>query len=175
MSESYWGLLWSSFIRILGPFGSLIAIALAFTFWYFLPGQTVQLAVALPILIVLLMLIMTLFDTSRKMNGIRLPRIIMSQKEQNSDYLSCILEPSELFSENIAVSFYYAPPNSFERLIGVGQVDLIRTDKKIQVKLVKPVEVYEEIINGLINNNENIRRNVYIKPSIPLSYLGNGG
>jgi hypothetical protein len=178
MNDIYLDLLWSSFKRIFGPVGAWIAIALAFIFWCFLPSQSVQLSVALPVLIVLVMLVMTLFDANRELiainvaekNKIKLPRIISSQTEQGS--IGCLLEPSDLFSEDIAVSFYYAPSGSFERRIGVGHVELIRTsDKKIQVKLIQPVEGYAEIINGLANNDENILKDVLIKPNIPRSYL----
>jgi hypothetical protein len=122
---------------------------------------------------------MTLSDATiraAEKNRIKLPKILNSQVDQISGYINCLLEPSELFSEDIAVSFYYAPPGSFEVLIGVGHVGLIRTlDKKIQVRLIRPVDAYVDIIRSLANNNENIRKNVYIKPTVQKVYLGKGG
>lgn len=142
--------------------------------------MSLVLALAMPILLMGAIIVMTLLDATnelfkintRETNKIKLPNVLTSIKEKNNNYIKCLLEPSELFSEDIAVSFYYAPPDSFEVHIGIGHVELIRMqDRKIQVLLVQSVEGYDAVIEGLANNNETIRKNVYIKPNVPRSYI----
>lgn len=177
--EKYLSLLWSSFRRIYGPLITIISIPLAIIIWIYCPDYSVKLAAIVPLTIFLMTIIVILLDftitattTITSLEKNQMPRILLAQKVQDRVQINCLLEPSELFSEGIAVSFFYAPPNNFEVLIGVGYVANINRDRKIQVLLTNPASGYEEQILGLINHNELIIRNVYIKPSVPRSYLG---
>jgi hypothetical protein len=71
------------------------------------------------------------------------------------------------------VSFYYIDGN-FEVRIGIGQVILIQRDGKVQVLLDIPSQGYEEILDGFGNNNENIKKKIYIKPNMNIDMLVKG-
>jgi len=68
------------------------------------------------------------------------------------------------------VSFYH-DDGDFETLIGLGIVEHIREDKRIQVKIVAPAAGYEDIMEKLKRNEAQILRSVIVKPHVPQSYL----
>ena len=67
------------------------------------------------------------------------------------------------------VSFYHDDGN-FETLIGVGIVEHVREDKRIQVKIVAPATGYEQVMDLKASQSEVIKK-VSVKPHIPQSYL----
>jgi hypothetical protein len=68
------------------------------------------------------------------------------------------------------VSFYY-DDGDFEALIGLGIVEHIREDKRIQVRIVAPASGYEEIMERFKRNEAQVIKNVTVKPHVPQSYL----
>lgn len=161
-------LIWASFIKVQAIVGG--SIVLSGLFWIFTPETMISSKIAIPILILMILIVITLtnatyesFNLSRKI----LPSILYSGKP-NQQSLSCLLEPSELFSQNSLVSFYFRGDDDFEVLIGIGKVEIIREiDEKIQIVLLKSNPIYEEIIRRLENNDHGIRNKIQIKPSIP--------
>ena len=83
----------------------------------------------------------------------------------------CLLEPSEFFSYDTLVSFYYIDDEEFEQLVGIGTVVNIQENKLIQVELTNPVEGYEGIVKKLANNDAHALKKTVVKPSIPKKYL----
>lgn len=83
----------------------------------------------------------------------------------------CLLSPSDLFSFNALVTFYYFH-GGYERPIGfVEVVNIQDTNKIIQVELNYILKGQEEIVEKLIQNNANCLRKVYIKPIILKKYF----
>lgn len=68
------------------------------------------------------------------------------------------------------VSFYYDDGN-FETLIGLGIVEHIREDKRVQVRIIAPATGYEEIMERLKRSESEVIKKVTVKPQVPESYL----
>jgi hypothetical protein len=169
MKESYRSLVWSSFKQVNGPIASALSIPSAILVWIYLPTQNVPLSYIVIFGYFVIIIIYTLIETTHKLfeaNKVELPRIINSKRDQTMGNIICVLEPSNLFSQGILVSFYYVSDDEFEICIGTGKVILIHRDGKVQVSLERPTSGYEEILEGFGNNNENIKKRIYIKPNI---------
>ncbi len=174
--ESFIGLLWHGFLDIQGPVLWLMTFGLAVAFRLFPLRTTISVDWALPAGLFLLVIMLTLaktayglFESASK----GLPRLIVVQARKIGDEkptFLCLLEPSELFSHGITVSFYYDDGN-FEALIGLGIVEHIREDKRIQVKIVAPATGYEEIMDRLKRSESEVIKKVTVKPYVPESYL----
>ena len=174
--NSFIGLLWHSFLDIKGPVLWLITLALAISFRLFPLKATISLDWGIPIVAFLLVIVLTLGKTAYELfeSASRgLPKLIVVQQRRIEDEepsFLCLLEPSELFSHGIMVSFYHDDGN-FETLIGLGIVEHIRDDKRIQVKIVAPVTGYEEIMEQLKRSESEVIKKVTVKPNVPESYL----
>lgn len=174
--KSFIGLLWHSFLDIKGPVLWLITFALAFLFRIFQLNTTVSLDWGLPLVLILLVVVVTigkaaydLFETASK----GLPKLIVVQQHKIGNEMPsflCLLEPSELFSHGIMVSFYHDDGN-FETLIGLGIVEQIREDKRIQVKIIAPTTGYEELMERLKRSESEVMKRIIVKPNVPESYL----
>jgi len=176
MKETFGELLLSSFIQVSGPLVSSISFFCAILFWVFLPNKSISLVYVVIIGLGAFIFILTLVRatyTSFNLSRIELPRIIDSKRDRITGNILCVLEPSILFSQGILVSFYYIDGN-FEVRIGIGQVILIQRDGKVQVLLDIPSQGYEEILDGFGNNNENIKKKIYIKPNMNIDMLVKG-
>lgn len=156
----------------------VVGIALAIFLWLFPPKTNIPLWLALLIGILALTAIVTfastayeIFITSKQFFS--LPRVIRSKRitvtNQGID-LIFILEPSELFSYDSVVSFYYLD-DDFEMLIAIGRVSNIQQDRKLQVEVTNYVIGYEEIFNKLKNNDSTALKRTRVKPNISKAYL----
>lgn len=177
MKETFGALLFSSFRQVFGPIVSIISILIAFLFWIFAPDKSISLIYVVIIGLIVFIFILTLVQTtytSFKLSKTDLPHIIESKKDLRTSQILCVLEPSILFSQGIIVSFYYID-GSFEVNIGIGQVILIQRDGKIQVLMSIPIQGYDKILDGLGNNNESIKKSIYIKPNMDYDMMVRGG
>jgi len=174
MKETFGSLLWSSFRQIYGPIVSVLSVFFAMLFWVFLPITSTPLIYLVIIGLITFIIILTLGQatyTSFKTSQKELPRVINSKTDQKTGNIICVLEPSILFSQGIAVTFYYVSDDEFEIRIGIGQVILIQRNGKIQVLLDRPISGQEAILEGLGNNNDIIKNRIYIKPSMNIDML----
>lgn len=175
MKNSFWGLVWLNFLKVQGVLLSAIGIGL----WFFTPQTTISLG--LVILIVILGLVITLtfastayelFTTSKQL--FPLPRVLLSKKitakNQRIDFIF-LLEPSELFSNDALVSFYYFGDDKFEQLIAIGRVRNIQQDTKVQVEIIYSISGCEDILNKLEQNDIITLKKTRVKPNIPKAYL----
>jgi len=106
-----------------------------------------------------------------------LPRVLMAKrvswKGQGSTIL-CVLEPSELFSNDTLISFYYKD-DVCEGFIGYGTVINIQEDKKIQVTLEQILSEDDEMIQKLANNDSSLLGKIIIKPYISNRFFNKTG
>lgn len=175
MGQNFWGLIWSSFLRIngvlIGVFGILITVFL----WLFSPKVNIPLGVALPILIIFIIFMLTLLNVAYESFNLSkriLPKVLLGKK-QGAQVL-CLLEPSELFSHGTLASFYYIE-DFFEQLIGIGTVTNVQEDGKIQVTMDIPTEGYEDIVEKLQQNDAGVLNKIRVKPNIPSNYYNKSG
>lgn len=177
MLKNFWHLIWLSFLKVQGVVSVIGAIILAFILWYIKPNGLISIGIILPIMIICLIIVITLVNAayiSFKASRHPLPKVIVSRKPptnfQDARAL-CLLEPSELFSYNMFVSFYFIDSDNFERLIGIGEVVNIQKDSKIQVILGYAVEGYDSIITSLTRNDSSIVKKIFVRPNAPINYL----
>jgi hypothetical protein len=64
------------------------------------------------------------------------------------------------------ISFYYTDEDGFEVLIGEGVVKNVQSDQKIQTVLDQPEAGYQNVLDGLANNDLKIIQRIKVKPSI---------
>jgi hypothetical protein len=170
MKRNFSSLIWSSFLKIGGVPTAIIALVVTVAAWLFSPNINIPLGVALPVLILCIMAILTFANAANesfKMSERILPKIVYGTTFQEK--VLCLLEPSEFFSHDTLVSFYYIE-NSFEKLIGIGTVINIQEDGKIQVSMTNPVEAFDDVITKLGLNDNTILNNTKVKPNIPRTY-----
>jgi hypothetical protein len=174
--KSFPGFLWQNFLQIQGPLLWLITFSLAILFRIFPLKQSLSLDWIIPAFLALLVVILTVGKATYELFQLGfpgLPKLILVKESRIGDQpptFHCVLEPSELFSYGITVAFYYDDGN-FETLIGVGIVEHIREDRRIQVQIIAPAEGYEELLDRVKRNDSEVVRNVTVKPHVPQSYL----
>lgn len=176
-TDSFKTFVWRSFkksyvlyMTILGFVGSII-------FWIFKPDGTVELKYAVTILFIILITLLTFIHLSYSLYKSRNPQLpaIIFGREPYGIFVNtkgiCLLEPSDLFSYDSFVSFYYIGDEQFEQQIGIGSVVNIQDNKRIQVVIEEIFEGQENIVERLKNNDKSIMSKVIVKPNIPKSYL----
>jgi hypothetical protein len=174
MKKSFWGLVWSNFLRIQGVLLSAIGIAL----WFFTPQTSISLGLVLLVVILALVITLTFASTAYELfnkskDFFSLPRVIFTRKivaNNQRQFLIFLLESSELFSNDTLVSFYYFD-DDFEQLIAIGRVINIQQNSKIQVEVIYPLSGHEEIFKRLENNDANALKKTRVKPNIPKAFL----
>lgn len=84
----------------------------------------------------------------------------------------CVLTPSPLFIFGSITSIYYYE-NEYERLIGLGRVSNIQENLKIQVEVIKvlDIDVNQSIFDSISNNDNTKLSKIIIKPNVSLDYL----
>jgi hypothetical protein len=174
--KTFPGLLWRSFLDIKGPLLWLITFALAVLFRLSPLKASIALDWGIPLVLILVVVILTLGKSAYELFEFAfkgLPKILVVQQEnigEEEPSFLCLLEPSELFSHGIMVSFYHDDGN-FETLIGLGIVQHIREDKRIQVKIITAATGYEEIMERLKGSESEVIKKITVKPNVPESYL----
>ena len=174
--KSFLGFLWMSFLQIQGPVLWLITFSLAILFRIFPINKSLSLDWEIPAFLALLVIVLTLTKAGYELFEFgfqRLPKLLVVKESQIGDRpptFHCVLESSELFSYGITVAFYYDDGN-FETLIGIGIVEHIREDKRIQVQIIAPAEGHEELMDRVKRNDNEVVRNVTVKPHVPQSFL----
>lgn len=176
MRKSFLGLIWSNFLRVQVVVIGGVSIVLAFLLWHFSPSKNIPLGLALPIGVLCVVLILILGFAGHeafKMSKRVLPRVILGRKSPTGNQKArvlCLLEPSEFFSYDALVSFYYID-EGFEELIGIGRVLNIQEDGRIQVIMTHSRTVREETAKKLGENNVDVLKKTIVKPSVPKSIL----
>ncbi len=195
VKETFWDTLWSSYqalngllLTVLVPLivGALLFIFSEMVFW-----SKVALSLGALLCVVLLVLLLTFFDAARKnykgyaeaqrkYEDVKervtnpLPRIIHSRASapHEASELVCLLEPSELFSQDNLVSFYDVGDEGLEVLIGVGVVEIVQAaDRKIGVSLTFAIEAYRDKVDKLKANDAAALTRTRVKPTVPRQYL----
>lgn len=195
LKDSFWDTLWDSYKAVNGPFITVVVPVAVSVVLFLITGVgfwwKVALSVGALLCVALFILLLALFDAARKnYKGYAeaqekyeeanerlqnpLPRILQSRASGPREPFEvvCLLEPSELFSQDNLVSFYDVGDEGLEVLIGVGAVQNVQTlDKKIQVALTWPADGYQEQVNELKGNNAAALKRTRVKPTVPRQYL----
>jgi hypothetical protein len=200
MKDNFWGLIWSSFLDIQGILIGFLGVVITIVLSRFPVKTNIPLDLAIVILFFILLLIVTLFkaasksfseykkakaefeklkirngELEAKVNRRLLPKILFARQPQGKTGLEieCLLENSELLSNNTFISFYYTGEDEFERLIGTGVVITVQANGKIQALMDKPVSAYQDILEQLARNDAKILDRTVVKPSITRDMMQN--
>ncbi len=173
MKNSFWGLIWQSFLDIQGIPLSVFGIFISILLSRFPVTTSISLDLVIVIGLVFILLILTLIkalDTivreyQRIENDI-IPKIQVVKQDPTTKSPICLLEFSEIFGVNLSISFYYTDEDGFEILIGEGFIKNIQRDGKIQAVLDKPQQDYQEVIDKLANNDQKILEKTVVKPGV---------
>jgi hypothetical protein len=194
MKNNFWGLIWSSFneiqgvlLGLLGFIGSIVLLRYPFNTSIPLDLVIVVSFFTLLLIATLLMAVNTLLRQNRKLESdikqlqevkqtleteIKqrlIPKIVRIQKKSSGEIVF-LLEPSELFAYDIYISFYYTDDDGFENLIGIGFVNVIQNNGKVQAILDQPDSNYQNIIDALDRNDPKLIEKIIIKPSAPRNF-----
>lgn len=177
MRDSFWGLIWESFLEIQGVLVGFLGVIVSLLAWRFQPQTKISLPLVITIVIFTLIVIITLgkavdkaFKKYKKIKQSLIPRILYAEKEKSKDVF-CLLKESNLFATDLMVSIFYTDENDVERLIGIGYVRNVQTDRKIQVVIDQPISVYQDILDNLSNNNQTVLDKVIVRPGITKNSL----
>jgi hypothetical protein len=181
MKNSFWGLIWFSLIAVLPSWvGVVIAFALTFITWKIPPNTPTPVYWIVLILIIAILIISiclkatnTAFEEYQKLRRRNIPSILFVQKEQNTGFIICLLEYSELFAQDMMISAYYTNKDDIEILIATGFIKNIQSNGKIQVILDQAIPGYQEIIEKFIKNDKSIIDKTIIKPGFKRDILNN--
>jgi hypothetical protein len=174
MRETFGHLLWESFRRVWGVPAVVLALILTVVFWFYPPATQLPLGPVVIVFICSFIILAVFADLAYRASTrlIRpLPKVVHGRGPIGNEILLCLLEPSELFSYNLAVSFYFIDNSGFERLIGIGGVLNIQEDRRIQVALTDAAAGQDEVLDLLRQNDANVLSRMRIKPSIPHEYF----
>jgi hypothetical protein len=200
MKDNFWGLIWCSFLEIQGILIGFMGVVITILLTRFPVKTNIPIDLAIVILFFMLLLIATLFSATykgfdkykknkillnnltmlnneleAKVNRRWLPKILLAQQPQGKTgvEIECLLENSELFSNDTFISFYYTGEDKFERLIGTGVVVTVQVNGKIQALMDRRVNGYEDILEKLARNDATILDRTVVKPSITREMIQN--
>jgi hypothetical protein len=172
--------IWEGFRQAQGVLSTIGAIIIAFLFWQFTPNTNLPLYIIMPSWIILILIIMALIFSLLYLYGSNnpsLPKVVYSRSSSNrtgngnqNTTIDCLLEPSDLYSYDSYVSFYFKDPSGFEQDIGLGCVTNIQDDKKIKATLLYPHTGQDDVIDKLRNNDSSIQKCVIVKPVVSKAY-----
>ena len=172
--ESYFYLLWDSFLTSFSAIvGGLLGI-FAFVSWILKPEQSIPLSVCILFVgfLVFLLLVFIKFST-----------ILYNNKKQKCTVL-CIREPyknvnlegsvmalttyADYFTENGLVTIFYLE-DDFERKIGIGRIVNIQENKKVQILIYSIDPEFSR--EKLLSNSKELLEKLLVKPIVKLDYL----
>lgn len=191
MKNSFWELIWSSFLEIQGFIVGFLGVMVSLLAWVLSSKTQISLALVITIAVFTLIIVITLFQAAYKafrqtkkleseieklkqdnqklefaINQRIIPTILITRKDPKTQLLICLLEFSETFGINLSVSFYYTDEDGFEIFIGEGFIKNIQRDGKVQAILDKPQTDYQEVIDKLANNEQKILDKTVVKPGV---------
>lgn len=174
MKDNFWGRIWSSFREIQNFWYGFLGVVLAILFSVVSGKVTIPLYVLIIVVTVFILITSTLFNAYEKAYKeylrVRHPEILQVTIDIRTQNIVCLIENSELFATNSMVSFYYKDENSFESLIAIGYVKNIQLDGKAQIVIERSYSTYQDILDGLKNNNPQIIERFFVRPGIPRDF-----
>lgn len=200
MKDNFWGLIWCSFLEIQGILIGFMGVVITILLTRFPVKTNIPIDLAIVILFFMLLLIATLFSAASKgfnkykknkillnnltmrnneleakVNSRCVPKILLAQQPQGKTgvEIECLLENSELLSNDTVISFYYTGEDEFERLIGTGVVVTVQANGRIQALMDRRVNAYEDILEKLARNDATILDRTVVKPSITRAMMQN--
>lgn len=196
MRDSFWGLIWQSFLEINGILLGFLGVIVSLITWSFLLKTQISLNLVVIVFIFLVIMIITLleavykaFKQSKKLeseiNKLQeynqelelaihrriIPKIVYVKKEETTGFILCLLEKSDLFATDLVISIFYTDEYGFEALIGVGYIKNVQNDGNIQALITQPNEIYQDILDQLASNNQRILDKIVIRPGVSKSSL----
>ncbi len=176
MKESFWGLVWQSFDKVQGIIFGIFSLIFAIILWNLSPDWRIEVfwvILVFPILFFISIAFGNLAYRLYKTQKNKLPKVLLGKELEMSDEESktiCLLGSSDLFSHNCVVSIYFNN-QGFEQLVGIGIVQNIQEDGKIQIIINYPIPSHKDIIEKISQNEGETIKNLIIKPHTSLEYL----
>lgn len=172
MKNNFWGLIWSSLLGIQSLVLGFLGFVASLLAWAFAGQTPIPLVVLFVIITIAILAIATLYkalqtalEEYHRVKQNIIPKILRVQKNANNNIL-CLLEASDLFAPLSMISLYYTDENDFEALIGVGFVESINNEKRIQVVIDEPKITYQNILDKLTNNDLTVMQKTRVSPSV---------
>jgi hypothetical protein len=162
---SFWAETYNSF-RATGGYVAVI-LGLALGVWAVIVPTPFQVDIrwVLGIFVVGYVVSATFLDLAKRSlsNADPIPKVILARKV--SEELLLLLAPSQSFGNNSVVSVYHQD-NDFEIFIGVGRVNTIQQDGRIQVLILDRIgrdDLWERICRPEVS----LLATLIVKPTIP--------
>lgn len=171
-ARSFPALLYDGFRRVQGFLIGVIGVVLTIAAWQIPSARAVPVAWVVPVGVVALLLIFTLWDAAYRAFSAAvhpLPRVrgrVKATPIFGSAIAILLLEPSALFSHDTIVSVYYIDEDGFERLTGIGRVLNIQGDGKIQVGITYLEPSLAETFEEATKSPARLQR-IIVKPNVP--------
>jgi hypothetical protein len=81
-----------------------------------------------------------------------------------------LLDPSELFVTDAAVSLYYMEEEDYEAMFGAGRVTTIQDNGLIQVGITYVVPERQSLLERVLANDATALKSLLVKPHMPMSF-----
>ncbi|MEB3160299.1 MAG: hypothetical protein VKL20_02430 [Synechocystis sp.] len=174
MKDNFWGRIWSSLGEVQNFWFGFLGVALSILFSVVSGKDSIPIFVFIILITISIFIISALFkaydSTYKDYQRLRHPTILGVSTDKKTASIICRIEASELFAINSLVSFYYIDDNEFESLIAVGYVKNIQRNKQAQVEIDVPDGTYQDILERLKNNDNQVIKRIFIRPTIPRNF-----
>ena len=178
MRDSFWGLIWESFLEIQGVLVGFLGVIVSLLAWRFQLQTQISLPLVMTIVIFTLIVIITLgkavdkaLKNYKSIKQGLIPKILYAKKEKSTGFIVCLLETTNLLATGLMISFFYRNEYGMEVSIGIGYVKNVQTDGKIQAVIDQPISVYQDILDNLSNNNQTVLDKVIVRPGITKNFF----
>ena len=172
--ESYFYLLWKTFLSSFSAITGIGGIILSIFFWIWKPEEKVQLSscVMIMLLIVFLFLVFIRFSinlySDKRQKCTVLTFIEPYGNFKSTDKVIALTTCIDYFTENGIVSIFYLE-NGFERQIALGKIINIQENKKVQILFFNIDSDFSS--EKLLKNNKDLLDKLRVKPIIKMTSL----
>ena len=175
MNNSCWRLIWSSFQEIqsfwYGFLGFLITIILSIT-----AGSTpIPLFWVLGIITLFILIIATIgrafYTLDKEYQRVKkstVSKIVRVSKDPNTgSIVYLLLEHSELFANDLMISFLYTDEYGNEAIIGIGFIQKMQSNGLMKAVIDQPISAYQDILDKLAAENKTVLEKIIVIPGTP--------
>jgi len=164
----------SAICRVTFWLPSVISLFIAVGAYYVFPDSFFQSLgkILLPFSVILVFLCVVLFTALRMGTLPKISRIVSTVNIIPRDYdFIVLIEPYAELSHDALCCLFHTDQHNFEICVALGYVLNIQADKRIQVLMRFTDGVLENVKNGILSNEDTIKKHLILKPQGHRMYM----
>jgi hypothetical protein len=175
MKSSFWGLIGSSFLEIQTFWYGFLGFAVTIVLSVVAGTTPIPLFAVLAIISILILIIATLFRALytihkeyQRVEKSSISKIVRVRKDPSTGLIVyLLLEFSELFTNDLMISFLYTDENGNEAIIGIGFIEKIQSNGFMRAVIDQPISAYQDILDKLADENKTVLEKIIVIPGTP--------